>query len=98
VSDIKKLYKRMEKKIHDLNTHTDEEQMVGTNKWYCDQIKEWQETADLWKDIADFWKDSADHYISEIEKLVVDKQELQKKILNLMIELADLKRPKVREI
>ena len=84
------LLKRMEQKIHELNSTT-EKSMVGTDKWYCDKIEEWQGIADLWKEIAD-------HYLSEIEKLVASKQELQKKCLDLAIELAEHRRPKVREI
>jgi len=84
------LRKRMEQKIHEL-TSTTEKSMVGTTKWYCDKIEEWQGIADLWKDISE-------HYLLEIEKLVASKQELQKKVLDLKIELVELKRPKVREI
>jgi hypothetical protein len=84
------LRKRMEQKIQEL-TSTTEKSMVGTTKWYCDKIEEWQGIADLWKDISE-------HYLSEIEKLVASKQELQKKCLDLAIELAEHRRPKVREI
>ena len=90
MSDIQELRERMEQKIHELQTTT-EKSMVGTDAWYCDKIEEWQGTADLWKDISE-------HYLLEIQKLVASKQELQKKVLDLKIELIEFKRPKVREI
>ena len=42
--------------------------------------------------------DLAEILLSEIKELKADRRELQKQVLDLKIELADLKRPKVREI